>query len=252
MNRINLGLGSPRYQQLAQAIADGIARGDYPVGSLLPGEEEIGRQFKFSRFTVREALRHLQEVGLVNRRQGIGTSVIASAPARRFAHTIGSIEQLQQYARDTRLVAPRFADVVADEEMAETLGCTLGQKFLRITALRAESDGPDATPVAWTRIHLAAVHAAGVRNAMAGHRGSVGALVEALSGEKISAIGQTISAVAISPEIAAELGVATGSPGLRIDRSYSGRNGVPFEYATAIHPSGRFSLSMELKGVSPD
>lgn len=250
MNRINLGLGAPRYQQLAQAIADGIARGDYPVGGLLPGEEDLGRQFKFSRFTVREALRHLQEIGLVSRRQGIGTTVIAATPARRFAHTIGSIEQLQQYARATRLVDQRFADIVADAGLAEALGCRVGQKFLRISALRV-AEGEEGAPIAWTSIHLAAIYA-DIAGALAGHRGSIGELVEARYGQKITTIGQTVSAVAIEPAIARALDVAPNSPGLRVDRTYSGRDGVPFEYATAIHPAGRFTLSMQLKGVSPD
>jgi len=248
MDKINLGLGAPRYQQLAQAIADSIARGEYPVGSLLPGEEDLCRQFNFSRFTVREALRHLQETGLVTRRQGIGTTVIASTPTRKFGHMIESIDQLQQYASETRLIDHVFEDVVADEELAAELGSTPGMKFLRITALRVGAD--EGKPVAWTRIHLAAIYA-GVRSSLAEHSGAIGSLVEKLYDQKITAIRQTVSAAAIDEAIADMLDVAPGSPGLRIDRTYAGHDGIPFEFATSIHPGPRFSLSMQLDWMSP-
>jgi DNA-binding GntR family transcriptional regulator len=250
MDRINLGLGIPRYQQLAQAIADSIARGEYPVGSLLPGEEDLCRQFNFSRFTVREALRHLQETGLVNRRQGIGTTVIAATPARKFGHLIESIDELQQYAVEHRLVGHVFEDVVADSELAAELGCAPGMKFLRITALRVPIETADRTPIAWTRIHLAGVYA-GIRSALPEHTGTIGSLVEKMYGQKITAIRQTISATAIEPSVAKALDVPANSPGLRIDRTYAGRDGTPFEFATSIHPGPRFSLSMQLDWLNP-
>jgi len=250
MNRINLGLSTPRYQQLAQAIADSIARGEYPVGSLLPGEEDLCRQFNFSRFTVREALRHLQETGLVSRRQGIGTTVIAASLNKKFGHTIDSIDQLQQYATETHLIQHQFEDVVADAALAGELGCAEGLKFLRITALRVPTGGDDTTPIAWTQIHLAAVYA-GVRTGLAEHSGTIGSLVEKMYSQKITAIRQTISATAIASPVAKALEVQTGSPGLKIDRTYAGHDGVPFEFATSIHPGPRFSLSMQLDWMNP-
>ena len=67
--------GQHRYAALAQSLLHDIESGRYPVGSLLPTEIELVEQFGLSRHTVREAIRQLQQVGLVTRRKGVGTRV---------------------------------------------------------------------------------------------------------------------------------------------------------------------------------
>ncbi len=66
---------------LADATADQlerrIAAGEWPVGSRLPTEPELMAQLGIGRSTVREAVRTLARVGLVQVRQGDGTYVTA-------------------------------------------------------------------------------------------------------------------------------------------------------------------------------
>jgi DNA-binding GntR family transcriptional regulator len=145
-NLSNLGLRLPRYQQLAQSLAERIERGDYQVGSLIPGEENLCVEHKLSRYTVREALRHLQDIGLVEKRHGVGTAVMAKTPQRMFSHTIGSVEQLQQYARATRLTGHQMQMVTADKALAAEFSCAPGDRFLRIEAMRV--------PVGAAGVHL--------------------------------------------------------------------------------------------------
>ena len=54
------GTGTPLFRRVADALADAIGRGDYPVGTRLPPEFTLSRMFGASRFTIHEAL-----VGLV-------------------------------------------------------------------------------------------------------------------------------------------------------------------------------------------
>ena len=56
-----------------------IVRGQYPAGSALPPEPALCETFSVSRTVVREAVKMLQEKGLVQVRQGSGTTVTASA-----------------------------------------------------------------------------------------------------------------------------------------------------------------------------
>jgi len=242
---VDLGLEPPRYQRLAASIAERIGRGAYRVGSLIPPEEQLCREFGLSRFTVRAALRRLQETGLVTRRQGVGTEVLAATPPRVFAHTIGSIEELQQYAKDTRLTRHRTALVAADDALAGALGCRPGARLLRIEAIRVLAAAPRATPIAWTRIHLIEDYA-GIRGELKTLEGAIGTRIEERFGERITAIEQTVGAVGLDAQIASRLRVPAGTAGLRIDRRYLGRDGRPFECVTALHPGDRFSLSMRL------
>ncbi|WP_232665087.1 FadR/GntR family transcriptional regulator [Pseudonocardia sp. TRM90224] len=52
-----------------------LADGEWPVGSRVPGEVELGRQLGVGRSTVREAMRALISSGQLEARQGAGTFV---------------------------------------------------------------------------------------------------------------------------------------------------------------------------------
>ena len=84
------------YNRIAGVLRSDIASGVYAVGSSLPSESELCAKFNVSRHTVRESLRKLAELGLVARRQGAGTRVIASTPRAAYVHTLRSLFELFQ------------------------------------------------------------------------------------------------------------------------------------------------------------
>jgi DNA-binding LacI/PurR family transcriptional regulator len=66
------------YARVEGAIEEGIQRGTYPVGSLLPTEREICLSFGVSNITVRRALSNLVFKGLIVRQAGLGTQVVST------------------------------------------------------------------------------------------------------------------------------------------------------------------------------
>jgi GntR family transcriptional regulator len=56
-------MNKARHTDLARDLAEGIAEGRFPVGSLLPTEFELCDRYDASRYTVRKALDELQELG---------------------------------------------------------------------------------------------------------------------------------------------------------------------------------------------
>jgi GntR family transcriptional repressor for pyruvate dehydrogenase complex len=66
---------SRSYEQIVQQIQDGILRGEFGHGQKLPTERELGRAFGVSRATVRDAMRVLGAMGLIEARQGSGIYV---------------------------------------------------------------------------------------------------------------------------------------------------------------------------------
>ncbi len=61
------------YAQVKQALKDGLSKGRWRTGELMPSEAELVAQFGVSRMTVNRALRELQSEGMVDRVQGVGT-----------------------------------------------------------------------------------------------------------------------------------------------------------------------------------
>src|SRR5689334_13469267 len=84
----------PLYRQVVQALQQEIVNGVYPVDSQLPTEDELRQRFKVSRHTVREALRALRDAGLVESRQGFGTTVLRPGAPRPYVHEVASINAL--------------------------------------------------------------------------------------------------------------------------------------------------------------
>lgn len=125
-----------RPANLASAVAgelvSRIVRGEHPAGSPLPPEPALCEAFSVSRTVVREAVKMLQEKGLVQVRQGSGTTV---TPATMWnlldelvlAATIaeeGGLEVLDDLVVTRRLLESDMANVaarLASDEIVERL-----------------------------------------------------------------------------------------------------------------------------------
>ena len=80
-----------RWQDIAQELTAGLRAGDPPVGAKLPSEQALCRRFGASRITLRHALAELAQRGLVRRRRGSGTWVLAAEARDRFVHDGSSV-----------------------------------------------------------------------------------------------------------------------------------------------------------------
>jgi DNA-binding FadR family transcriptional regulator len=74
------GLRQPRRAstlsaQVADQLREQLASGRWPVGARIPGEQELAEMLQVSRNTIREALRALIHLGLLEARVGDGTYV---------------------------------------------------------------------------------------------------------------------------------------------------------------------------------
>ncbi|MDR1765852.1 MAG: GntR family transcriptional regulator [Lachnospiraceae bacterium] len=68
-----------KYSIVADLLREQIRSGHYCIGDKLPTEYELVEQYGFSRQTVRQALKHLEDEALIERRQGSGSLVINAA-----------------------------------------------------------------------------------------------------------------------------------------------------------------------------
>jgi GntR family transcriptional repressor for pyruvate dehydrogenase complex len=93
-----------------------IAEGKLHSGDQLPSERDLSEQFKVSRASVREAIRALESLGLLEARQGHGTYVATSVEAlvQPLAHAIAREENaLLDLFEVRRLLEPQLAALAA-------------------------------------------------------------------------------------------------------------------------------------------
>ena len=65
-----------RYEQVASTLCEQIEQGAWPVGTKIPGELELAKEYHVGRSTIRETLNILQQKGMIEKRHGSGTYVI--------------------------------------------------------------------------------------------------------------------------------------------------------------------------------
>ena len=87
----------PLYRQISDTLLAGIREGKFPVGTFLPGELELIDRFDASRHTIREALRVLEDMGLVKRQRGRGTLVLSTEASPAFVQMVRSPSELFSY-----------------------------------------------------------------------------------------------------------------------------------------------------------
>lgn len=117
------------YQRIVEQVEEAILSGEIPVGSQLSSERELMVQFGVSRPTVREALRVLQSMGLIEPKPGTrgGPVVLAPVPetlGRSFRAMLGTaaldLGELLEYrivldGSACELAAVRHTDEQAEE-----------------------------------------------------------------------------------------------------------------------------------------
>jgi len=233
-----------RYQRIAGNLRRAIATGRYPIGAQLPTEHQLCRQLGVSRFTVREAIRVLAASGLVKRKPRAGTVVTGLPDDTRYRHSIGSLRDLVQYAQTTGFQYMYVGRVQLSREQARLLSARAGQEWIYAVALRREVGG--AKPLALTRLYLNPA-LKGIERTLRGAQGAVYSIIEREFGVRIHRVEQVISGIVLEAEDAENLGVAPGTPGLSIRRSYFDEGGRLLELADNLHPASRFAYRIELR-----
>jgi DNA-binding GntR family transcriptional regulator len=235
---------SPRYRQLADALIRDIEAGKYAVGALLPTEFELSDRYGVSRHTVREAFRRLADMGLISRRQGIGTRVQAKSAEHRYLASLSTLADLFQYTKRTRLKVLAEHKVKASAPLAAMLRCKRGQAWQQFDTCRYRIG--TAQPISYTQIYVFPEYAA-IGEHLAKRSVWIYGLVERYYGERIVEVQQEIGAVSIEPRIAAILGVKPRSAGLQVLRYYIGRGKRLLSVSMNIYPEKRFTISTSWK-----
>ncbi|MES2184844.1 MAG: GntR family transcriptional regulator [Pseudomonadota bacterium] len=234
----------PLYRQVADILYERIRTGVYPLGEDLPTEVQLVAELKSSNHTVRHALRLLTERGLVVRRAGSGSRVIATQEHTVFSHSVGNLQQLLRYPPSTFREVLESEHIVADQATALLLRCDVGTPWFRIQYLRwAESGGK---PICWTDVYLAPRYAGVIKLP---HHGSIPVYdqLEQAYGERVERAQADIEARRVTPRQAQALQVPEETAAMVVTRRYSNSQGSVFEITVSTHPEGRFVYSLDFR-----
>lgn len=119
-----------------------IVQGTYRPGSQLPTEAELGALLGVSRTVVREALRVLQEDGLITRRPGVGTFVRDHAILKNLNFNFGITEMIESAGLKPGTTHFAIQRVPADPDSAAQLRVPLNTPLVAIERVRTADGRP--------------------------------------------------------------------------------------------------------------
>ncbi|GAA4146032.1 GntR family transcriptional regulator [Actinomadura keratinilytica] len=230
----------PLYFQLAQQLEEAIRSGALPPGARLENEMELAARCRLSRPTVRQAIQHLVDKGLLVRRRGVGTQVVQPR-VRRPIELSSLYDDLAAAGEQPSTRVLEFGPVPAPPEVAEQLGLTAETKVLLLRRLRLT--GGDPLAVMTNHLPL------DVLDVAADHLERHG-LYETLraAGVNLRIAHQTIGARAATAAEARLLDERRGAPLLTMTRVAYDDNGRAVEYGDHVYRATRYSFSHTLVG----
>ena len=202
----------PLYRQVRELLVRRIAEGLWAPGQPIPSEPEIASELGVSQGTVRKALDEMAGENLVVRRQGRGTYVARHDDARilfqffRIVPDSGAKE-----FPDSRLT--EVAGEGADEEAAAALGLAPGAAVVRLERVRSLAGEVCIAE----RIIVPAALFPGIAERELPN--NLYELYAAQFGVVVGRASEKLRAVAAGAREAELLGVAAGTPLLRVDRT---------------------------------
>jgi GntR family transcriptional regulator len=233
-----------RHAVIAEQLMADIRKGVYPVGSLLPPELVLCERLAASRHTVRQALHALTVRGLILRRPGTGSVVVARIEPAIFVQSAEAMAESMSGRSDVVRTVVAQQSVIANRKLAALLNCKAGTAWHRIDAV-SHAEGT-VVPVSSAELYVLPAYGA-IAERAARSRTRLSDLILDMFDEVIERVQVEVFAGPMPGSFARRLKQRAGSPSLTVIRRYTGRAEVIFEVSVTVYPAEQHVYLVELR-----
>lgn len=218
------------YRDIKSDILGRITRGDWPPGSLIPGELELAETYGSARATVNRAMRELAEDGIIERKRKSGSRV-RLAPLRQARFDIPVIRrEIEEQGRAYRYALVRSEVIAAPDWLRARLALAPGDEVRHLVCLHLADGVPWQHEDRWINLAL-------LPQARAADFSAIGPTEWLMAQIPFSAVEISLSATAADAALAAQLDCAPGDPLLLTERS-TRWNDQMVTYVRLVHRPG--------------
>lgn len=230
---------APLHHKVEKMMRELIEQPEYQNGELLPKEVDISQKLGVARNTVRHSISKLVREGLLVRKKGVGTKVVARRISTRLDSWWSFTKEMKARGIDVVNFELEVLTLPANEEVADALHIRQGLKVVQVTRLRGTSAGPSLMTVSCFHPRLK----------MVGKEDFSKPLYEMLE-EDFGAIAtvsrEEISAINADALLSEKLRVEIGAPILFRKRIVSDSDGMLLEYNKVYYKGDGFSYSIDI------
>jgi GntR family transcriptional regulator len=232
----------PLYHQVFLVLQDWIGEGRYAPDEPLPSEEQLARLFGVSRVTIRGAMETLDALGLVERRQGVGTFVRElSGPEPLTVPMRDLVARSREIVRTTNAHVVEFGFEPAPRHVRTHFQAGPDDLFQRAVRIRYMRERPIMQVTTYIPEPIGRQFG---RNDMEG--GSLYAILQRF-GITFASGEQIVTAAAADPLVAQRLNVAIGAPLLKVVRVHFDTAGRPIQHFELLATPATYQLRMPLR-----
>lgn len=215
----------PLYAQVEAILIARIESGVFPLGTQLPPEEELIREFKVSRTTIRTTIQNLVRLGLVEIQRGRGTFVASPRIVQEMTELTGFVEDMQMLGRSATARVLGAEIVAATPAIAERLSLTRGENVACIQRVRLS----DGVPLSFDETYLPEDLG---RKIMSENLASepIFSLLEDRYDTPLLEAEYVLESTTATPLVASALSIPTGAPIFLIERTTYTNQGRAVDY----------------------
>jgi GntR family transcriptional regulator len=239
----------PLYHQVEQVIRHRIAIRQYASGLQIPSENELGRELKVSRVTIREALRALARERLLVKVQGKGTFVSPDLPKTiQPIKYNGFLEDLYQRVRQLEVVSVDMARVPVTDNVRAVLHLPeTTAEMIQIKRRRNANGQPFSFTVNYLPIEIGVRIDPAVLKTV-----PINTVFERDLRLPIVSANETVEAAPANPEVAEQLEIPVLYPVMHVTRLMFTKGNRAFEVVESFYRADKFQYSVTLTRVKRD
>ncbi|CCI82121.1 GntR family transcriptional regulator [Lactobacillus hominis] len=227
----------PMYIKIHNQIKKDIENKKYTVGQRIPAERQLALKFNVSRMTLRQAIKTLEDEGILERRLGSGTYVASQKVQEKMSGVMSftDITRSNGQVPSSRLISYRVTKPSLSEK--EKLKIEDTDLVLRMERVRSADNVPICYEVATIPFKLVSKFSKDEIST------SLYKTLEEKGSYKIGNVTENIGASVASENDARLLSVHKGEALVTRRQVTELSNGVPFEYVRASYVAERFEFT---------
>jgi GntR family transcriptional regulator, phosphonate transport system regulatory protein len=229
------------WKRIADDLAAEIASGDHEPGKGLPTALDLAARYGVHRHTARQALRHLQDQGLVSVEQGRGSFVTG----RRFPYRIGRSVSFRQNFNAAGIEATgRILSVhciTIPISISQSLELPTSDSVWRVEALNSAGGKPISVSIHY----LSTTRFADFPSVLRNHNTSISEAFRSYGIESYERLSTSLSARLATQEEVARLDLSYGDPVLTSEGIDSLPDGTPLQVVESAFSPARVQFIVE-------
>ena len=234
----------PLYYQLETIFRNKIASGEWAVGSKIPNEIELARNYGVSVMTIKQALSILVEEGIISRKRGIGTYVEEEAKGDMLHPLEGSFKQaIGGIMASTAMKVLDYNTITPPKHIADKLKITIDNNILSFKRLYFFNS---SSPFCLT-VHYLKQEIGQYLSKEELKKEPVTVLIDQKSPMRVGSAKQIMRASIADDYLSKLFEVNIGFPILKVERTVYSIKKEPLQYVDIFYRADKYVFRAELK-----